>query len=606
MKQIMKRILAVCMTLILTAGITAIAGISFPASAAAVTETENNNTYTTANALDSVGIITASLQSYSDLDFFKVTPRSNGKLVFTFGHSFYEADTRWRLRYYMRNNNGTYSELFDQSVLRSSGEAIYSLPISVKANTTYCIRVSTDDGSSWKYTDAQYTVTYTFTSTEYYEREFNNTFTEANLLNASHSIEANLYRYGDTDYYYCTAAQNGKLQFAFHHTYAESDLRWRIRVYIKNPGGSYDELNSYSVLLNSGEKTTFPVIGAKAGTTYCIRVSTDDGSSWKYTSAQYSVSYTLTGTEYYEKEYYNNSYYPADPLPSGRDYSGNLLAYSDVDYFDFTPSLSGNLTVCFKHSYFSNSRATWEITVFMRNSDGTYAQKVQKYVTGSDSESVQMSYSTQAGTYNLIRVRSRNGESYYYPGTGEYALLCTYQSASTTYTLTYNANGGSGAPSSQSGNGTITLSSVQPTRSGYNFLGWSKSSSATSASYMPGASFSLTSNTTLYAVWQLKPTTTQYTVTFDGNGGTANESAYTFEYGTRFRLPSATRSGYKFLGWSENANASAADYADGSEYTVTKDVTLYAVWQAKTSVLDTMLSILMNILRIFLQLLGLA
>jgi len=77
-----------------------------------------------------------------------------------------------------------------------------------------------------------------------------------------------------------------------------------------------------------------------------------------------------------------------------------------------------------------------------------------------------------------------------------------------TYTITYNANGGSGAPSGQSytyaSSGTINLSSTIPTRTGYTFLGWSLSPSATSASYSAGQAWkrSNASNYTLYAVWK--------------------------------------------------------------------------------------------------------
>ena len=71
-----------------------------------------------------------------------------------------------------------------------------------------------------------------------------------------------------------------------------------------------------------------------------------------------------------------------------------------------------------------------------------------------------------------------------------------------TYTLSYNANGGDGAPSSQSGAISYTISSTQPVKSGYTFLGWSKSSGATTASYKAGDSITLTTNTTLYAVWK--------------------------------------------------------------------------------------------------------
>ena len=74
-----------------------------------------------------------------------------------------------------------------------------------------------------------------------------------------------------------------------------------------------------------------------------------------------------------------------------------------------------------------------------------------------------------------------------------------------SYTISYNANKGSGAPSSQTKwYGTnLTLSSTKPTRTNYTFLGWATSSTATSASYQPGATYSANANLTLYAVWQL-------------------------------------------------------------------------------------------------------
>ena len=77
-----------------------------------------------------------------------------------------------------------------------------------------------------------------------------------------------------------------------------------------------------------------------------------------------------------------------------------------------------------------------------------------------------------------------------------------------TYTITYNANGGSGAPSSQSytydPNGNIYLSSDKPSKTGYTFMGWSENSSATSASFSPGQWWGThnANNYTLYAVWK--------------------------------------------------------------------------------------------------------
>ena len=73
------------------------------------------------------------------------------------------------------------------------------------------------------------------------------------------------------------------------------------------------------------------------------------------------------------------------------------------------------------------------------------------------------------------------------------------------YSITYNANGGSGAPDIQTYDydsvDTINLSSTTPTRTGYTFLGWSLSDNASTSSYMPSQTWnkSNANNYTLYA-----------------------------------------------------------------------------------------------------------
>ena len=77
------------------------------------------------------------------------------------------------------------------------------------------------------------------------------------------------------------------------------------------------------------------------------------------------------------------------------------------------------------------------------------------------------------------------------------------------YTISYNANGGSGAPSSQIKDGGInlTLSSTVPSRSGYAFAGWNTAQNGSGIHYDSGATFTGNANTTLYAQW-----------TFQGSG----------------------------------------------------------------------------------------
>jgi len=76
------------------------------------------------------------------------------------------------------------------------------------------------------------------------------------------------------------------------------------------------------------------------------------------------------------------------------------------------------------------------------------------------------------------------------------------------YVITYKANGGTGAPAAQTKktDKSVTLSKTKPTRDGYEFLGWSKSSSATAPdnAFAPGATYKSNANLTLYAVWKMK------------------------------------------------------------------------------------------------------
>ena len=160
--------------------------------------------------------------------------------------------------------------------------------------------------------------------------------------------------------------------------------------------------------------------------------------------------------------------------------------------------------------------------------------------------------------------------------------LCGYtKTTAQTYTVSYNANGGSTAPASQTKvhGVTLTLSSTIPYRFNYEFLGWSVSSSATTATYTAGGSYTGNASVTLYAVWKYKPAT--YTVSYDANGGTGAPGRQTKTYGVTLALTTLipTRRNYSFVGWSKDRNATSASYTAGGSYTDNTDVTLYAVWQ---------------------------
>ena len=158
-----------------------------------------------------------------------------------------------------------------------------------------------------------------------------------------------------------------------------------------------------------------------------------------------------------------------------------------------------------------------------------------------------------------------------------------------TYSVSYNANGGSGAPGNQTKtHGTsLTLSSTKPTKSStsatgykvtfntqggssvsaitssktttYTFSKWNTKSDGSGTTYNAGASYTANAAVTLYA---------QYT------SSTSNGS---------IKLPSApTKSGYTFNGWYDAASGGNKIGNAGASYTPTQTRTLYAHWTANT------------------------
>ena len=150
------------------------------------------------------------------------------------------------------------------------------------------------------------------------------------------------------------------------------------------------------------------------------------------------------------------------------------------------------------------------------------------------------------------------------------------------YTVSYDANGGEGAPEEQikTHDAVLTLSSVLPTRADesesitvtldpqggrvsstslstaktrqYTFREWNTAANGRGVPYFPGAAYVTNANATLYAQWSSSVKTEELS------------------------LPTPFRSGYRFLGWATEQNAASG--LTGS-FTPEENLTLYAIWQ---------------------------
>lgn len=96
----------------------------------------------------------------------------------------------------------------------------------------------------------------------------------------------------------------------------------------------------------------------------------------------------------------------------------------------------------------------------------------------------------------------------------------------TSYTVSYNPYGGSGAPSAQTKwkDQPLTLSSAKPTRTGYTFSKWNTKSDGSGTSYSPGGNYTANSAATLYAIWTENKLTVNYYSNYADYGTYKGES----------------------------------------------------------------------------------
>ena len=157
-------------------------------------------------------------------------------------------------------------------------------------------------------------------------------------------------------------------------------------------------------------------------------------------------------------------------------------------------------------------------------------------------------------------------------------------------TVSYDANGGSGAPASETktvATGTqaeFTIPATKPTRQDYIFMGWSTSKDGP-IQYQPGGKLSTAVSLTLYAVWKDASYKT-FTLTFDPNGGAGGPGSQSVETNTGSGIIVINRIrpyrlGYYFSGWSLTRDGKT-QYRPGDSITIQGDLTLYAVWASPT------------------------
>ncbi len=263
-------------------------------------------------------------------------------------------------------------------------------------------------------------------------------------------------------------------------------------------------------------------------------------------------------------------------------FDGNTLnnfvtAFRGSNYFEFNNDKfavyvgrTGEKTSCgFMYDYINVNRSgySFRVSTSMGGSDYSDWDTMSKANTWTITDLP----SNCTGIYVFpltIKIDNDNHYTAYYAGFDTLRNAGKFQ-VSTGYNVSYNANGGTPAPSAQNDVTSVTLPSVS--RTGYTFNGWYNVSTKVGNA---GATYNPTADVTLTANW----TANNYTISYNGNGGTASTTSQTKAYdSTLGTLPTASRTGYTFNGW---YTAASGGSKISTSTKVTGNATYYAHWTA--------------------------
>lgn len=228
-------------------------------------------------------------------------------------------------------------------------------------------------------------------------------------------------------------------------------------------------------------------------------------------------------------------------------------------------------------------------------------------------------YSKSSNPRTVIYRFNRNGaHGYGVSSSWSGWSLETEQLFGQAWTVSFNANGGSGAPGNQYKyyGSNLTLSSTKPTRAGYTFNGWNTNSSGSGTNYSAGSSYTSNSSTTLYAKWAGNTYYVFYkqgTATGGWSTSTYATQSRTFPNATTLRTNSMTKSetndatytvtydyngsgqtsstataykkrSYTADGWTTTSGSTTKNYANGASFgsSSTTSLTLYPCFSQST------------------------
>ena len=345
-------------------------------------------------------------------------------------------------------------------------------------------------------------------------------------------------------YVYDRNSTKGTLYGSLRTTYTDSGSGDTVAFFRTNAIGS-EASNSSLTTTNTKISFTFTSSSIKKNTSYYLFLYTKSTSDIYGFGNDYLSSASITYTKKSYTVSYNANGGSGAPSSQTKIYGETLtLSSTKPTKSNGSNTVSGSFVITGNGNggYFGNTSTTTTSITATSSTPQTITYTFSKWKDGSGNEYAAGGRYTANSAATLTAQytsSTTNGTTTYSNNSiSKLATPSRGNSKVATYTVSFNANGGSCSTSSLTADKTRT----------FTFKGWAESSTATSTL---ASNKTYTAAKTVYAVW-----------------GQSDSTA-------AINLPTPTRSGYTFRGWATDASASSGTTG---LYEPQGNITLYAIW----------------------------
>ncbi|MBR2875558.1 MAG: hypothetical protein IKC01_00295 [Clostridia bacterium] len=340
-----------------------------------------------------------SLETEDDYEAYIFSVEDNGALSVNFNHEDVKESLMegWKISlYYIQNPDEdlydykqlTYFDAFWSDVTASWGET------GVRPGT-YCVIV--EPGQF--FLPGDFEVNVSFSPTESYEKEFNDTIETADNLRLNRTIYGSSGQRdddADIDYFKFNITEDTYVNMIFEHTDDKlPQVGWIVRLLTADG----QEISSFASkyqdpLLETGK------INLRPGTYYvCIETQVQTGITYRL-----SVETGISETTEFEL---NDTPQTAEVFPENTIVSGSLaprVLGLDKDYFKITLTKESYITISFTHELEEDNKDYngWNIRLIRPESDGTYTEIVKRVSKWNDEGVNITGMGLPAGEYYIL------------------------------------------------------------------------------------------------------------------------------------------------------------------------------------------------------------